>query len=181
MLKFHQVKQKEVEDENSLLRNENYLLRKKIHEQLSIHNASGSPTLLSDANTLESLTQMLNFQQHKQQQLEDKNNLLRNELCKLREKIHEEISVHNTSSALLTDANTFESLTQMLNFQQHKQKQMEDENTLLRNELFKMREKIHGQLAIHDTSGSSTVIPDVSTLENEEVIIMYSLKFYSDC
>ncbi|XP_044751624.1 rho guanine nucleotide exchange factor 12 isoform X2 [Coccinella septempunctata] len=57
-------------------------------------------------------------------------------------------------------------LTELL----EKQKQSEDEKSLLRNELYKTREKLHDQLSIHDSSGSSSVLPDASTLENSEEV-----------
>ncbi|XP_045464460.1 rho guanine nucleotide exchange factor 11 isoform X2 [Harmonia axyridis] len=58
-------------------------------------------------------------------------------------------------------------LTELLD----KQKQLEDEKVLMRNELYKMREKLHEQLSIHDTSGLSSVMSDANiTLENEEEV-----------
>ncbi|KAL3284889.1 hypothetical protein HHI36_019025 [Cryptolaemus montrouzieri] len=61
-------------------------------------------------------------------------------------------------------------LTELL----EKQKQLEDEKTLLRNELHKVRERLHEQLSLHDSSASTTAVTDSNALENDEEVEMDS-------
>ncbi|KAK9891313.1 hypothetical protein WA026_014555 [Henosepilachna vigintioctopunctata] len=65
-------------------------------------------------------------------------------------------------------------LSKNLTEQLEKLKQHVDENALLRTELHKVRERLHEQLSLHDSSISSSVLPDSSTLENDEEVDMDS-------